>query len=126
MLRITWRTSVRLKSTCVIITLVLPTDSAACRPLNAAVTMPPHWVSLRPVTTRVSGDRPSSAATSGSTVPTMESRGTSSGSFPASILDCRTSRASYSVTFRRRLSVMSDMNAVHWLAVARPLNRMAT
>ena len=87
MLRMALRTSVRLKSTCVIITLVDPTDTAACVPAKAPAPIPPACVSLRPVTTWVLGERPSSSATSGRRVPTIASIGTRSGSFSRSISD---------------------------------------
>ena len=75
--------------------------------------MPPDCVSLRPVTTLVSGDSPSSDATSGRTVPTIASRGSSSGSFSASISENSRSLGWYPVTFNVRLSVTRNMNAVH-------------
>jgi hypothetical protein len=74
----------------VIITLVDPTDTAACVPVNAPAPIPPACVSLRPVTTFVLDASPSSSATSGSSVPTMASIGTRSGSFSRSMREAAT------------------------------------
>ena len=106
----------------VTITPVVPSETPACDPWKAPAATAPAWVSLQPLNTRVDSLRPSAAATEGVTGPTSEPTGTSSANLSRPISDCSTRRGSYSVAPSDRLSIVSDMNAVHWLAVARPLN----
>jgi len=110
------RTSVRLKSTCVIITLVLPIDNGGVRAAERSRGHSAHCVSLMPVTTRVRGRKSESAATSGSTGAHDESEATSSGSLARSMPDWATNAPSVSVTVPGDgCSVIRDMKAVHWL-----------
>src|SRR6266508_2787220 len=81
-------------------------------------------VSPVPATTCTSGDRPSSAATSGSSVPTTLAGLTSSGSFPTSIPQRRASAASQWTADGSRLSLHQRRVAVSKPAAALPVSRI--